>query len=157
MVQINKKLNTVENNVNNKYKILKEKLANNNSNNKINNNYINLISQEKKEKIANLEIKIKFLEDSINKYKEKNQENEQKIYRHCGTRRRKHRISVPDAALPRRNDKCRVYCKKQRSQYVYDSYSRPADYQTHAGEKFDIRSAYASRFEDQHAQQQDCQ
>ena len=79
MRQLTKKLNTVENNVNNKYKILKEKLANNNSNNKINNNYINLISQEKKEKIANLEIKIKFLEDSINKYKEKNQENEQKI------------------------------------------------------------------------------
>ena len=79
MRQLTKKLNTVENNVNNKYKILKEKLANNDINSKINNNYINLLSQEKKEKIANLEIKIKFLEDSINKYKEKNQENEQKI------------------------------------------------------------------------------
>ena len=79
MRQLTKKLNTVENNVNNKYKIIKEKLANNDINSKINNNYINLISQEKKEKIANLEIKIKFLEDSINKYKEKNQENEQKI------------------------------------------------------------------------------
>ena len=79
MRQLTKKFNTVENNVNNKYKIIKEKLANNDINSKINNNYINLISQEKKEKIANLEIKIKFLEDSINKYKEKNQENEQKI------------------------------------------------------------------------------
>ena len=79
MRQLTKKLNTVENNVNNKYKILKEKLANNDINSKINNNYINIISQEKKEKIANLEIKIKFLEDSINNYKEKNQENEQKI------------------------------------------------------------------------------
>ena len=79
MKQINKKLNTVENNVNNKYKILKEKLSNSSNNIKLNNNYINLISQEKKEKIANLEIKIKFLEDNLNKFKEKNQEYEQKI------------------------------------------------------------------------------
>ena len=79
MKQLNKKLNTVENNVNNKYKILKDKLSDNNKTNKLNNNYLSLISQEKKEKIANLEIKIKFLEDSINKHKEKNQENEQKI------------------------------------------------------------------------------
>ena len=51
MKQINKKFNTVENNINNKYKILKEKLSNNsNNNNKLNNNYINLISQEKKRK-----------------------------------------------------------------------------------------------------------
>ena len=79
MKQINKKFNTVENNINNKYKILKEKFSNNSNNNKLNNNYINLISQEKKEKIANLEIKIKFLEDNLNKFKEKNLEYEQKI------------------------------------------------------------------------------
>ena len=79
MKQLNKKLNTVENNVNNKYKIIKDKLLINSNNNKMNNNYLNLISQEKKEKIANLEIKNKFLEDNINKYKEKNLENEQKI------------------------------------------------------------------------------
>ena len=73
--KLNKKIATVENNINNKYKILKEKLNNNNIN-KINNN---IMSQEKKDKIANLEIKIKFLEDNINKYKEKNIENEGKI------------------------------------------------------------------------------
>ncbi len=76
MKKLNKKITTVENNINNKYKILKEKLNYNNIN-KLNN--YNNISQEKKDKIANLEIKIKFLEDNINKYKEKNIENEEKI------------------------------------------------------------------------------
>ena len=76
MKKLNKKITTVENNINNKYKIMKEKLNTNNIN-KLN-NYTN-ISQEKKDKIANLEIKIKFLEDNINKYKEKNSENEEKI------------------------------------------------------------------------------
>ena len=75
--KLNKKINSVENNVTNKYLILKDKLNNNKINNNINNN--NIISQEKKEKIANLEIKIKFLEDNINKLKEKNIENEEKI------------------------------------------------------------------------------
>ena len=79
MKQLNKKISNVESNVNNKYKIIKEKMVNNNNNNNKFNNYMNIISQEKKEKIANLEIKIKFLEDSVNNYKEKNLENEQKI------------------------------------------------------------------------------
>ena len=74
--KLNKKITTVENNINNKYKIMKDKLSNNNIN-KLNNN--NIISQEKKDKIANLEIKIKFLEDNLNKYKDKNIENEEKI------------------------------------------------------------------------------
>ena len=74
--KLNKKISTVENNINNKYKIMKDKLSNNNIN-KLNNN--NIISQEKKDKIANLEIKIKFLEDNLNKYKDKNIENEEKI------------------------------------------------------------------------------
>ena len=73
--KLNKKITTVENNINNKYKIMKDKLSNNNIN-KLNNN---IISQEKKDKIANLEIKIKFLEDNLNKYKDKNIENEEKI------------------------------------------------------------------------------
>ena len=77
MKKLNKKMITVENNVNNKYKLIKEKL--NSNYNKVNNINNNIISQEKKDKIANLEIKIKFLEDSINKYKEKNLENEEKI------------------------------------------------------------------------------
>ena len=74
--KLNKKITTVENNINNKYKIMKDKLSNNNIN-KLNNN--NIISQEKKDKIANLEIKIKFLEDNLNKYKDKNIEKEKKI------------------------------------------------------------------------------
>ena len=75
--KLNKKISTVENNIMNKYRILKEKLNNSYKQNINNNN--NVISQEKKEKIANLEIKIKFLEDSSNKLKEKNIENEEKI------------------------------------------------------------------------------
>ena len=74
--KLNKKITTVENKINNKYKIMKDKFSNNNIN-KLNNN--NIISQEKKDKIANLEIKIKFLEDNLNKYKDKNIENEEKI------------------------------------------------------------------------------
>ena len=79
MKNLTKKMTTIENNINNKYKIIKEKINNNNNIKKLNNNNNNILSQEKKEKIANLEIKIKFLEDSINKYKEKNIENEEKI------------------------------------------------------------------------------
>lgn len=77
MQKLNKKITTVENNITNKYRILKDKLNNNKQN--ISSNSNNLVSQEKKEKIANLEIKIKFLEDSLNKLKEKNVENEEKI------------------------------------------------------------------------------
>ena len=77
MQKLSKKLTQVENNVTNKYRILKDKINLNKQNMNINAN--NLISQEKKDKIANLEIKIKFLEDSISKLKEKNGENEEKI------------------------------------------------------------------------------
>lgn len=64
--EISKKVNNCENNIMNKYKILKEKLRNENSKeNKINN-----ISQgNNRDKIANLEIKIKYLEDSNNALK----------------------------------------------------------------------------------------
>ena len=75
MQKLNKKLTQVENNITNKYRILKDKI-NLNKNIPQNNNSI---SQEKKDKIANLEIKIKFLEDSLSKLKEKNVENEEKI------------------------------------------------------------------------------
>ena len=77
MQKLNKKITQVENNVINKYRILKDKLNTNKQN--IAGNMNNLISQEKKDKIANLEIKIKFLEDSLSKLKEKNAENEEKI------------------------------------------------------------------------------
>ena len=77
MQKLTKKMTTVESNITNKYRILKEKLFNKQNINSNTNNSI--ISQEKKEKIANLEIKIKFLEDSISKLKEKNTENEEKI------------------------------------------------------------------------------
>ena len=75
MQKLNKKLAKVENNITNKYRILKDKIYIN-KNIPPNNNSI---SQEKKDKIANLEIKIKFLEDSLSKIKEKNVENEEKI------------------------------------------------------------------------------
>lgn len=78
MQKLTKKINTVENNITNKYRLLKDKLNNTQKQN-INNNVNNLISLEKKDKIANLEIKIKFLEDSSTKLKEKNLENEEKI------------------------------------------------------------------------------
>ena len=77
MSKLNKKISQVENNISNKYRLLKEKIINNKQN--INNNINNLVSQEKKDKIANLEIKIKFLEDTSSKLKEKNLENEEKI------------------------------------------------------------------------------
>ena len=76
MQKLTKKLTQVENNITNKYRILKDKINLNKQNININNNSI---SQEKKDKIANLEIKIKFLEDSLSKLKEKNAENEEKI------------------------------------------------------------------------------
>ena len=76
MNKLTKKITQVENNISNKYRILKEKFNNKQN---INNNISNLVSQEKKDKIANLEIKIKFLEDTSSKLKEKNQENEEKI------------------------------------------------------------------------------
>ena len=75
MQKLNKKLAKVENNITNKYRILKDKIYIN-KNIPPNNNSI---SQEKKDKIANLEIKIKILEDSLSKLKEKNVENEEKI------------------------------------------------------------------------------
>ena len=78
MQKLTKKINTVETNITNKYRLLKDKLNNTQKQN-INNNINNLISLEKKDKIANLEIKIKFLEDSSTKLKEKNLENEEKI------------------------------------------------------------------------------
>ena len=77
MQKLNKKIAQVENNIINKYRILKDKLNSNKQNTSGSIN--NLISQEKKDKIANLEIKIKFLEDSLSKLKEKNAENEGKI------------------------------------------------------------------------------
>ena len=77
MQKLNKKITQVENNVINKYRILKDKLNTNKQN--IAGNMNNLISKEKKDKIANLEIKIIFLEDSLSKLKEKNAENEEKI------------------------------------------------------------------------------
>ena len=75
MQKLNKKLTQVENNITNKYRIVKDKI---NLNKNITQNN-NSISQEKKDKIANLEIKIKILEDSLSKLKEKNVENEEKI------------------------------------------------------------------------------
>ena len=77
--QISKKISVTEKNIMNKYRIIKEKIANNSKQASVNSNIVNLISSEKKEKIANLEIKIKFLEDSLNKLKEKNNEYETKI------------------------------------------------------------------------------
>ena len=63
MQKLNKKITQVENNTINKYRILKDKLNTNKQN--VSANINNLIFQEKKDKIANLEIKIKFLEDSL--------------------------------------------------------------------------------------------
>ena len=77
MQRLNKKITQIENNIANKYRILKDKLNSNKQNS--NGNINNLISQEKKDKIANLEIKIKFLEDSLSKLKDKNSKNEEKI------------------------------------------------------------------------------
>ena len=77
MQKLTKKMATAESNITNKYRLLKDKLSNNKQN--ISANVNNLVSQEKKEKIANLEIKVKFLEDSLSKLKEKNAENEEKI------------------------------------------------------------------------------
>ena len=74
MNELQKKIFSVENNVMNKYKIIKEKFNNNN----FDFNNIN-IKDNKKEKIANLEIKVKFLEDSNSNLKNKLNEKEDKI------------------------------------------------------------------------------
>ena len=76
--EINKKLQNAENNIMNKYKIIKEKLKNNNNNNLTTfSNSANSINY--KEKNANLEIKIKFLEDTNNSLKLKISEKDEKI------------------------------------------------------------------------------
>ena len=76
ILQLNKKINNVENNVMNKYRIIKDKFNNNLS---INSNLNNNLNTGNKDKLANLEIKIKFLEDSILTLKNKINEKEEKI------------------------------------------------------------------------------
>ena len=75
---MNKKMLNVETNVMNKYRIIKEKLKNANNVSFINSNNSsqNVVT---KDKVANLEIKIKFLEDSNNALKLKYNEKEEKI------------------------------------------------------------------------------
>jgi uncharacterized coiled-coil protein SlyX len=65
VADLNKKLQIIENNVLNKYKIIKEKITTKVETKK------NEICEKPKDKTANLEIKIKFLEDTINTLKNK--------------------------------------------------------------------------------------
>ena len=76
ILQITKKINNVENNVMNKYRIIKDKLNNNLNNSNLSN--LNSVNNNK-DKLANLEIKIKFLEDSILTLKNKISEKDDKI------------------------------------------------------------------------------
>lgn len=77
--EMNKKLQNVENNIMNKYKIIKEKIKNSNNNNNLTTFSSSSSSINYKEKNANLEIKIKFLEDTNNSLKLKISEKEEKI------------------------------------------------------------------------------